>query len=192
MDGPPSFWAMLTYWRVYARSLHNAYWLADSVHNLAWFSARDFEGFDEERFWKQRNAEGMRWEFQHFEARTRRQLETGEWMPKSFASTVEITDCFQQELRSGLTAEGYARVEEAAYQLDDFPVDYDCVLAGIELIEKTMEIKMMTGPYIIIYNRLANVRYEEVVRRVYREKPGCWVTVMLLHDYERQRGTLRV
>ncbi|MBC8136749.1 MAG: hypothetical protein H8F28_12750 [Fibrella sp.] len=33
------------------RTLHYAHHLADTFHNLADFSGRDFVGFDEERFW---------------------------------------------------------------------------------------------------------------------------------------------
>jgi hypothetical protein len=35
------------------RTEHKTYWLADAFHNLARYSALDFEGFDEAKFWKQ-------------------------------------------------------------------------------------------------------------------------------------------
>jgi hypothetical protein len=31
---------------------YSAFFLADTLHNLAYFSSKDFEGFDEERFWR--------------------------------------------------------------------------------------------------------------------------------------------
>lgn len=180
----------LSFWN--ARSLHNVHQMADGIHNLAWFSAREFDGFDEDRFWKQRNIGHLRGDFQRFEVGMRRQLETGEWMPKSFQSTAEITQCFHNELENGLTPEGYARLKEAVNQLKDFPIDYECVLAGIKLVEKTTDSKMMTGPYKIVYYELESLRYEDAIYRAQKERPECWVPVKLLREYERQRGTLRV
>lgn len=39
-------------WRNIKRQrAHHAFHLADAFHNLAYFSAKDFDGFDEEQFW---------------------------------------------------------------------------------------------------------------------------------------------
>ena len=43
-------------WRDSARRIRGAGYLADWLHNLAFFSARDFDGFDEEWFWRDGHA----------------------------------------------------------------------------------------------------------------------------------------
>ncbi|MBC8134920.1 MAG: hypothetical protein H8F28_03420 [Fibrella sp.] len=34
-----------------SQTAHRVFWLADAFHNLAKYSALDFEGFDEQKFW---------------------------------------------------------------------------------------------------------------------------------------------
>jgi hypothetical protein len=57
LDIRPLYWLALrslspVHWRRQLSRIRRAGALADWMHNLAMFSAQDFAGFDEERFWQ--------------------------------------------------------------------------------------------------------------------------------------------
>jgi hypothetical protein len=59
-------------WKSLKEQAQHAGLLADWMHNLAMFSALDFEGFDEELFWNE--LERMRSRFTHLEFRDYRRM----------------------------------------------------------------------------------------------------------------------
>jgi hypothetical protein len=56
----PDWWNPVTWWRA-GVALRQARSLADCFHNLAFFVAHDFVGFDEQRFWS--DVDGLRRDF---------------------------------------------------------------------------------------------------------------------------------